>query len=481
MFSTLEKYIPPPLLYFVLIALGWYQLSNALANDQKFVMAVYSPVFRYGLPITILSLALLELRSRRLAIAPLLRGRDGILSILAWLLVLSAAVIITEFALDIKHRYEVRQVSSTPIPTQAVPGAQRVELRLNVTSASGNNFKVFCIPYGWMSDNHFDLDAPAARRIEGSSIQLITGSYRLVAVNVDNPSLFDEIDLVVDGLARSPLTIDLKIPTEEETKNITEGMVKIGNGVFKRGNNKAAPLGSDRGPERDIYLRGFYIDKYETSNAQYAAFVQSTDYPPPDYWLPDRSGYKKPGENKPVVALNWYDALNYARFRHKRLPLESEWERAAHDDGYKVYPWGDEYDDLYVTTRSNKDAEVRLAQPHELIGVVRIQELTDDLNISDQTSSGIIGMAGNAREWCFELYRKSYKTKTTEEGFLELRVIRGSFVSATNLDPKLAARADFRDYGNPSKRYQSVGVRGVRSITYDWLLKDAEALLTVGF
>ena len=53
---------------------------------------------------------------------------------------------------------------------------------------------------------------------------------------------------------------------------ILEELVPIPAGPFVRGTNRG---GFDERPERTIYLDGFLIDRYEVTNAQYAAFVKA--------------------------------------------------------------------------------------------------------------------------------------------------------------------------------------------------------------
>ncbi|GGB24736.1 formylglycine-generating enzyme family protein [Puia dinghuensis] len=179
------------------------------------------------------------------------------------------------------------------------------------------------------------------------------------------------------------------------------GMVWIPGGTFRMGadNDKASP---DEYPKHTVTVSGFWMDRTEVTNAQFAAFVRATGYvttaerkpdwnelkkqlppgtpkpdasllvpaslvfSPPDHPV-DLNDYSqwwewKPGanwrhphgpgssivgkDNYPVVHVSWYDAVAYCTWAHKRLPTEAEWEFAARG-GLKdaIYPWGNERPD----------------------------------------------------------------------------------------------------------------------------------------
>ena len=96
-------------------------------------------------------------------------------------------------------------------------------------------------------------------------------------------------------------------------------------------------MGDDvESPVREIYLDSFYIDKYEVTISHYAKFLQATGgASPPEGWP---QLHLESAGALAIVGVDWHDAEAYCRWAGKRLPTESEWEKAARGEDGREYP-----------------------------------------------------------------------------------------------------------------------------------------------
>ena len=188
----------------------------------------------------------------------------------------------------------------------------------------------------------------------------------------------------------------------------------------------------DEQPVREVTLDEFYIDRTEVTNADYQLFVNIAGHKAPKYWK--NSKYPQGKSQLPVVEVSWYDANLYAAWRGKRLPLESEWEMAAHGTGSRKknlqWPWGD----VFFPSFAN------VATP-SLQPVGQFPQ--------GKSAFGALDMAGNVWEWTNSWYDVEIK---------ENRVIKGGSYRSIPFQ----ARTTYRDGFFPQYHREDIGFRCVK-------------------
>lgn len=208
--------------------------------------------------------------------------------------------------------------------------------------------------------------------------------------------------------------------TSSGKQDVPEGMVLVPEGLFLMGSTKLdieQLLELDKNietfrlenemPQRKVYLKAYFIDKYPVTNAQYKRFIDSGGYKQQSLWsdagweyvtqsLPLETGdldsvfHGEP--DCPVVNVSWYEAEAFAKWAGKRLPTEAEWEKAARGVDGRIYPWGNEFDKKRLNC-----AEAKIEKPTP---VTKYQE--------GQSVYGCLDMAGNVWEWTADWYDSHY-------------------------------------------------------------------------
>ncbi len=219
---------------------------------------------------------------------------------------------------------------------------------------------------------------------------------------------------------------------------IPDEMVMIPAGPFLRG-TKAG--GYDEQPERTIYVDAFSINRYEVTNAQYQAFVAATGHrkaAPPSRYAKNISRMK--GMNQPATYVSWEDADAYCRWKGKRLPTEAEWEKAMRGVDGRLWPWGNEPDQLAFNGGSPRDGFDATAPAGSFK--------------RDVSPFGVADGTGNVMDWVAdwygeEAYRDTVDRNPAGPDYGVFRVMRGGGYTSVGTDVRITSRSkmvpDFRD------------------------------------
>jgi formylglycine-generating enzyme required for sulfatase activity len=212
------------------------------------------------------------------------------------------------------------------------------------------------------------------------------------------------------------------------------------------------------GPAWQVSLPAFTIDAHEATNGQYCLCRRAggcrnnPSYAADNVCDPKLAAY-------PVCKVTLTQASEYCAWLGWRLPTEVEWEWAAHGPENRTYPTGELLPGLInLADPNSKDRE---AWPIDRLG-------------ADRTPTGIVGMAGNVREWTVSpwlrydhpAYRTTFwPTQVPEaEGFVVAR--GGSFRTGPD-----SARSVFRYRINPGEPLDDLGFRCVKGLPLEALAK----------
>lgn len=217
-------------------------------------------------------------------------------------------------------------------------------------------------------------------------------------------------------------------------------MVWIPGGTFMMGRYPGEQdSNSGEDPQHSVTVPGFWMGKYEVTQAQWRALLGTS----PSYFSGDSRPVERVtwlGAKSFVTALNTHSGLNF------RLPSEAEWEYACRAGATTRFYWGDDpdYEDIndYAWFWDN-DME------------------TYNVGTKLPNAFGLHDMSGNVWEWCEDDWHGSY-TGAPTNGSAWVDSPRGSLRVARGggwYYGGYYCRSAYRSYFNPSGTYYGVGFR----------------------
>ena len=261
------------------------------------------------------------------------------------------------------------------------------------------------------------------------------------------------------------LTFAVNANAKQPHLNLLEGdAVYIPAGSFIFGTNKKDTSGEalsfglpkpwyvDEGPEQNIFLKAFYIDRYEVTNRRYKVYIDDLNAISPKHW--ENNNFADGQSEFPVVNVTWYDASNFCQWAKKKLPSEKQWEKAARGEIGDEYPWGENFNQSYA----NLSIKAGSKRPLTPVGSYP----------KSATALGVHDLVGNVWEWVASDY-SPYKGSTYDSKYYsgELKVLRGQsaknighFPGPTYLSAlKMFSRSAYRESSYPDQPELDVGFR----------------------
>ena len=243
-------------------------------------------------------------------------------------------------------------------------------------------------------------------------------------------------------------------------------------------------------PGHTVSVEDYYIGATEVTNEQYAEYIKATGEAPPYHWgakateearvafFQDRSNKGKTFDPakwwednwqehaweidpddllRPVIFINYQEAVNYCVWAGLRLPNEAEFQRAVRGKGNDFYPWGMEWKDNACST-----AEFKADNAVLLAGMFP----------DGATKNGIHDLAGNVWEWTSDPYSpypgfKPGKYKVGKERLEPQPTWNADWrvaVGGSYQNDRIAARCTTRRGTDRYQRTSGIGFRAAASL-----------------
>ena len=247
-----------------------------------------------------------------------------------------------------------------------------------------------------------------ANQSVGIKISILQGSANGAAVYAETHSPLTN----ANGLAT------LEIGGGNNPLNIETVLIPAG--TFTMGSPTTEPQRQSDETQHQVTLSAFRMSTYETTNAQFAAFLNANNiggdglyeagaYPnePLIYYCGSYNGLSYTGaqwqaaagfENYPVVCVTWYGAQEFATYAGGRLPTEAEWEYACRGGTTTPFNTGNCLDytqaNYYWPQPYSGCSNTNTAYPGQ----------TQAVKSYSPNAYGLYNMHGNVWEWCADWY-----------------------------------------------------------------------------
>jgi iron(II)-dependent oxidoreductase len=251
-------------------------------------------------------------------------------------------------------------------------------------------------------------------------------------------------------------------------------------GAFTMGTSTEPWALDNERPAHRVEVAPFFIDTAAVTNSDYQRFIDAGGYDEPLWWSPAGWAHRqesalvaprfwsRDGEHwwrlrfgirervpaaEPVMHVSFHEAQAYAVWAGRRLPTESEWEKAARWDPVsgrtRRYPWGDE----------------EPGPQHANLGQRHLRPAVAGAYPMGATPLGVHQLIGDVWEWTSSDFHPypgfaAFPYPEYSEVFFgpDYKVLRGGSFGTDSV----AVRGTFRNWDYPVRRQIFAGFRTAR-------------------
>jgi gamma-glutamyl hercynylcysteine S-oxide synthase len=289
----------------------------------------------------------------------------------------------------------------------------------------------------------------------------------------------DETMLITHQLRNGAIALTAPPPPPADTTGL-DADVLVPSGPFTMGTSTEPWALDNERPAHSRHIPAFRIDPTPVTNGAFLHFIEDGGYRDERWWLQQgwdlvrgqelgaplfwrrvggqwlrrRFGAVEPVPlDEPVLHVSWYEADAYARWAGRRLPTETEWEKAArHNPATGIshrYPWGD---------TDPTPERANLGQRH-------LQPAPAGSYSDGASALGVRQLIGDVWEWTSSDFLPypgfvAFPYRAYSEVFFgpDHKVLRGGAFAVG----EVACRATFRNWDLPVRRQIFAGFRTAR-------------------
>jgi formylglycine-generating enzyme required for sulfatase activity len=317
---------------------------------------------------------------------------------------------------------------------------------LNMTFSKGSSW----VDPGYEAYDARDGNISSSVVVSGTVDVNTTGVYTLTYSVSDGASNEANATRVVNVGQASTHNADLNASVQLQMLWVEPGTVTMGSPTTEAGR------GTNETEHNVTLTKGFYLGKYEVTQAQYEAVMTGNTNSlsaTPSQW-PNNP-------NRPVEKVSWADAQIFlTRLNAQQsanipsgwayvLPTESQWEYACRAGKTTAYSWGT----TIASSNANYNWDGGSTTGNDF-------KQTRDVGQYAANPWGFFDMHGNVWEWTADRYQAAYPTGNpvidpTGPASGSSRAIRGG----SWLDGGSSLRSAKRHYVTPSTRFNNLGFR----------------------